>query len=294
MVPAVNGALSILNSAYKHAGPQLESFVITSSFAAVSDPSKRPYTFTAADWNTWAEAEHKKLGSDTPPTVLYPASKAAAERAIWDFRDEHKVCTCSPHSNRYCGTNCHKPPFAITSINPAVVTGPPVQPPSSPTNLNETLKPVWGLFSGSVTTIPPAIGSAGYIDVRDVSAMHVWATEHPKQANGQRYLMAKGRGVPQAIADILRRRFPERKGVMPEGTPGEGYVPGYDWPEGGARLDMEPAKQALGREMVGFEESVLDTVAMFQKVYGKELGEGEGEEMKGNELKMGVTDGKVP
>lgn len=98
VVPAVNGAVSILNAAYKHAGPQLESFVTTSSFAAVSDPSKRPYTFTAADWNTWAEAEYKKLGSDTPPTILYPASKAAAERAIWNFRDEHKVSTCSAHS----------------------------------------------------------------------------------------------------------------------------------------------------------------------------------------------------
>ncbi len=99
VVPAVNGALSILNSAYKHAGPQLESFVITSSFAAVSDPSKRRYTFTAADWNTWAEKEHKRLGAETPSRILYPASKAAAERAIWNFRDEHKVLVLIPPYN---------------------------------------------------------------------------------------------------------------------------------------------------------------------------------------------------
>lgn len=80
--------------------------------------------------------------------------------------------------------------------------------------------------------------------------------------------------------------------MIPEGTPGEGYVPGYDWPEGGARLDMEPARQALGREMIGFEESVLDTVAVFQKVYGRELKELEGG-IRGDELKMRVADGKV-
>lgn len=109
--------------------------------------------------------------------------------------------------------------------------------------------------------------------------------------------MAKGRGVPQAVADILRRRFPERRGVILEGVPGEGYVEGYGWPEEGTRLDMRPAEEALGREPVGFEESIMDTVKVFETIYAKELkklAEGKGEEgMRGDELKTNVPDGEV-
>ena len=88
---AVAGAVGILTSAYKHAGPQLESFVITSSVAAILDPSKIPYTFTEADWNTYSYDKAKELGDQAPAGLLYQASKTAAERSIWQFRDEYKV-----------------------------------------------------------------------------------------------------------------------------------------------------------------------------------------------------------
>lgn len=87
ITPAVQGSLGILNSAYKHAGPKLESFVLTSSVAAVSDPSKKTHCFTEADWNEWAEPKAKSGES----SALYSASKTLAERAIWEFRDEKKV-----------------------------------------------------------------------------------------------------------------------------------------------------------------------------------------------------------
>ena len=90
-MPAVRGAVGMLESAFKHAGPQLESVVITSSVAAIYDPSKRPYTFTEADWNTWAEAKAKELGGEAPSSTLYPASKVAAEKAFWKFRDDNQV-----------------------------------------------------------------------------------------------------------------------------------------------------------------------------------------------------------
>ena len=88
---AVAGAAGILLSAYKHAGPQLESFVLTSSVAAIIDPSKKPFNFTEADWNTYSAAKAKELGEGAPGGLLYQASKTEAERAIWAFRDEYKV-----------------------------------------------------------------------------------------------------------------------------------------------------------------------------------------------------------
>ncbi|KAI4092849.1 MAG: hypothetical protein LQ344_003214 [Seirophora lacunosa] len=86
---AVAGAISILDSAIRHAGPRLSSFVFTSSFAACIDPqAPLPKTFTENDWNTWAEAEAKSkefeaLEDGAKGLVLYRASKTAAERAVW-------------------------------------------------------------------------------------------------------------------------------------------------------------------------------------------------------------------
>ena len=52
-----------------------------------------------------------------------------------------------------------------------------------------TLHPLWTIFSGPSTTVPAQIGLATYIDIRDVSAMHIWCVEHPTASNGQRYLL---------------------------------------------------------------------------------------------------------
>lgn len=91
IVPALNGTLSIIASAYSHAGPQFEAFVLTSSLAAINDPSKRPYNFTEADWNDWAEAKAKEEGDAAPGGLLYVAAKTVAEKALWKFRDDKKV-----------------------------------------------------------------------------------------------------------------------------------------------------------------------------------------------------------
>lgn len=80
-----------------YAGAQLKSFVLTSSFATSSDPSAAmPKTFTESDWNNWAEAkakskEFENLDAEAKAKVLYPASKTAAERAVWKWKDEEKV-----------------------------------------------------------------------------------------------------------------------------------------------------------------------------------------------------------
>jgi nucleoside-diphosphate-sugar epimerase len=98
---AIMGTLCALESANKE--PSVKSFVLMSSI-----PRDDDYTFTEADWNTVAEDAVKKLGKATPGPVIYSASKVAAERALWKFRDEHK------------------PKFTVTAINPwYVLTLPP-------------------------------------------------------------------------------------------------------------------------------------------------------------------------
>jgi nucleoside-diphosphate-sugar epimerase len=253
LLPAVNGNLSILNSALT-AGPQLTSFVLTSSIAAVSDKWRNPpdYALTEADWNTSGLTVARENFS---APVAYGASKAAAEKALWDWRAERN------------------PSFACAAICPGVVTGPPVTWPESPEELNETLKPVWRIYSGEVSdkegNMPPQIGGASYIDVRDTAALHIFAALNPEKSNGQRYLATNGKAPPQATADILRAKFPER--VIIVGEPGKGYVKDTYWfPVGAGESSAIASKayKAMGVQeggFIGFEKSILDTVEAFEK-----------------------------
>ncbi|KIV85434.1 hypothetical protein PV11_01130 [Exophiala sideris] len=242
--PAVDGTLSILNSAKAHAGPQLQSVVVTSSVAAVVDKWRLPsdHAYSEVDWNTSGEAVARE--TFTGP-VAYGASKAAAERALWEW------------------VTTHKPSFSVSAVNPGVVTGPPVSFPATPEKLNETLAPVWRIYSGD-KTLPPQIGGASYIDVRDVAVMHVWCIEHPEQANGQRYIMTNGKAPPQAAADLLREKFPNRDIV--QGTPGQGYRKDDYWfVEGEPSLVANKAYKALGVErFIRYDKSILDTVEAFE------------------------------
>ena len=156
---------------------------------------------------------------------------------------------------------------------PGVVIGPPVQPPANPDDLNMTLKPVWGILSGAHAgdrDLPPVIGTGSVIDVRDVSALHIWCAENPSDSNRQRYLITNGRATPQAIGDVLRRLYPSRKG-LPAEKPEKDYAPDYSWPKGGFSIQETKAKEVLGRDFIGFEKSIADTVEAFESFYARYL-----------------------
>ena len=274
VTPAMSGVTSILDSAHRCAGPQLQTFVLTSSIAAIADkwahPFFTPYAYTETDWNV--NGLQAATDNFTPP-VAYGASKAAAERAMWSFN------------------STHKPDFACVAINPGVVMGPPVLLPTSPAGLNLTLKPIWDIYTNSESLqgkLPPQIGGATWVDVRDVAEIHAWAATHPDEARKGRFLATNGQAPPQAIADLLREEFPERE--ILEGNPGQGYVAADDktseqsalqvsrfgkrwgWVIGGQSADAAKMRLVLGqdekeRELRGFRECVLDTVAVLEPAF---------------------------
>ncbi|KAG9231618.1 hypothetical protein BJ875DRAFT_468946 [Amylocarpus encephaloides] len=261
---AVAGNTSLLDSALK-AGPQLKSVVTTSSTVSVMDPKEEgsEYVFTEKDFASLALEESTKdrdAGRSTPSNRLYAASKTAADRTMWKFRDEKK------------------PSFAISSINPVVVVGPPAALAANPRDLNETLYPLYTVFSGSSPSLPADIGSASSVDVRDVAFAHLWALEHPSIADGERYIACSGKGTLQAAADTLRYAY---KGTSPadrviKGTPGKGYV-GYDektgkvsnikYPPGQVRVDGSKAERVMGFRYIPYEKSVADTAKIMERYF---------------------------
>lgn len=276
MAPAIGGVLSIIQSVYnenaKHGG-HIKSFVLTSSIAAIQDRWRFPpisaggtenRAYTEADWNTSGAAVARQSEIEGPflSPVAYGASKAAAEKTMWDFAAQYPQISDS---------------LSLSAINPGVVTGPPIVWPSSPAKLNATLLPVWAIWSGDAKTngnkLPPQIGAATYIDVRDVAALHVWCMEHPEESRGQRYLATNGKANPQACADVLRRLYPECSERIILGNPGEGYVVGtFGWPEDEPTAKATKAFKAMGvREFRSFEVSIKDTIDAFRQQW-PELG----------------------
>lgn len=97
VVPAIGGTNTLLTSALEQAGSQLEAVIITSSVAALWNPgTPEGYVTTEADENTWAIEAAKNVDADGIPeaqrgNIMYSASKAAALRAVREFRETQKV-----------------------------------------------------------------------------------------------------------------------------------------------------------------------------------------------------------
>ncbi|KAI0410000.1 NAD(P)-binding protein [Xylaria palmicola] len=248
---AVQGSLSILESSLKAAEKDggLESFVFMSSTSAVrmNINAPGPVVFTEADWNTSAEAEVREAGDSAFGHVIYAASKVASERAFWDWVKEKK------------------PPFEATALCPCWVAGPPLFLPSSSEDIPETTSFIWKVFSGQEFPPGPA-GYGTYMDVRDVARTTEWAASHPEISGGERYVIGGNGnvGVPQAAADILREAYPDRRHIIKEGTPGDGYLPGYAADPQGVSASSSKAINATGQGWIPYDKMVLDAAKVFE------------------------------
>ncbi len=96
--------------------------------------------------------------------------------------------------------------------------------------------------------------------------MTEWAASHPEIAGGERYIVGGNGnvGVPQAAADILRQAYPGRRNVIKEGTPGEGYRPGYAIDPEGANVNSSKAITATGQGWIPYDKMVLDAAKLFE------------------------------
>lgn len=109
---------------------------------------------------------------------------------------------------------------------------------------------------------------SGWVDVRDVARLVVFAVERPNEAGGERFLAAAHYAPAQAVADILREEYPERAkaGIIQEGTPGEGYNPDYRFPPK-IVYDGSKAVRATGQNYIPWRQTVLDTVESVKHLF---------------------------
>ena len=168
--PAVDGTLRALRAA-QAAG--VVRVILTSSTVAVINTRK-----------TGMQDESDWCDPDAPGTSAYALSKLRAERAAWDFVATH-------------------PEMRLTTINPGLVLGPPLDKHSG-----SSISLVTRLLRGRDPAVPRL--NFPTVDVRDVAEMHLRALQRPETA-GKRYLSVAGSVWMGDMARSLQAAYPQRK-----------------------------------------------------------------------------------
>lgn len=168
IVPARDGALRVLRAA-REGG--VKRVVLTSSFAAIGyghAPTDVPY-----DETSWTDL-------DAPGVTAYAKSKTLAERAAWDFVDQHGG-------------------LELTVVNPVGILGPALG-----SDYGTSLAVIADLLQGKLPLLPRV--SAGVVDARDIVDLHIRAMTN-ESAAGQRFVGTAGLMSLPDMAAILKQGF---------------------------------------------------------------------------------------
>jgi dihydroflavonol-4-reductase len=137
IAPARDGALRVLRAAHAN---NVDRVVMTSSFAAVG--YGHPPTDAPFDETDWTDL-------DGPGVAPYIKSKAIAERAAWDYVNEHGG-------------------VGLTTVNPVGIFGPVLGP-----DYSSSIQIIRGMLAGDMKLIPRM--ATNVADVRDVADLHLRA-----------------------------------------------------------------------------------------------------------------------
>ncbi|EJD07759.1 D-lactaldehyde dehydrogenase [Fomitiporia mediterranea MF3/22] len=239
--PAVKGTVGILESAMKHAGPQLKRVVVTSSVAAVHNPDAEGLQ-DESNWNEGSIANVREKGKDASLVDMYCASKSLAEKAAFDFVARNSVAIT----------------WDLATICPPFVFGPNLNEVHSPSDLGTSQAVFYeALLSKAKTLDELADFWAGWVDVRDVALGHVRALEVP-EAGSQRFIMTSGSFVWQDWLDAANAL--DMQGLdVPKGKPGSGKTFKYKF-----TFDSTKARNVLGIQFRDKLTTARDTIEDFR------------------------------
>lgn len=237
---AIEGTKNILNAVKVHA-PQVKHFVLTSSFAAVTDTSRRQdptYHVTEESWNPITHED-----ALTHPRKAYFGSKTFAETAFWKFIKEEK------------------PEYVATVVCPPFIFGPIEQQVDSVEQLNvagSNLHILNPLFVKKEDGFDFTAPTRTFIDVRDVALAHVLPLEKP-ELGGKRLVPISDYFTAQMALDVANDRFPQLRGIVPVGEPGTGYKRTTQV----MTYDVSKTTELLGFKYRPLNESIYDTLTSY-------------------------------
>ncbi|XP_039062925.1 phenylacetaldehyde reductase-like [Hibiscus syriacus] len=214
--PAVKGTLNVLRACAKV--PSIKRVIVTSSLAAVVLTGK-PLADDVVVNETWFSDPILCQKSKQ----WYMLSKTVAEKAAWEFSKENGI--------------------DMVSINPGMVSGPPLQP-----TVNVSLLPIVKLIGAE--TFSDA--TFRWVDVRDVADVHIHAFES-SSARG-RYLVTGKPMHSSEVLKILRELYPDLS--FPERmSDKKGFISAFP----AFQVSLEKVK-SLGVEFTPLEVSLKDTI----------------------------------
>ncbi|KAG6812984.1 hypothetical protein H0H92_014915 [Tricholoma furcatifolium] len=234
-VPAIDGTLNLLETAKKEAS--VKKVLFAGSIGSVVMTAKDPHKeiITPEDWNVISE---QLVNNTDDPMVgfhIYVSSKLLAEKAAWKFvKDE-------------------KPDFSLTAILPAVTLGPIHKSITSPPRQDVSL----GWLYDYIASPPRKTGASPaeitlFVHAYDVADLFV-ASLTSADADGQRIIALGVKSSYAAVADILRKAYPDRK--VPPADPNE---PAMAFPGAEViRFDTSLGAKLLGGKWRSLEEMVL-------------------------------------
>ena len=172
IAPAVEGTLRVLHAAH---AAEVARVVLTSSVAAILYRDKQGER--RRDETDWTDTTH-------PAATPYTASKTLAERAAWDFAEQH-------------------PEMKLTAINPGFVAGRPLDG-----NYGTSLAVIERFLSGKDPMVPDF--GLPVVEVEDVAAMHLAALD-TDESIGKRILAADRFVMMPELATHLAALHPSRR-----------------------------------------------------------------------------------
>lgn len=230
--PAICGTKGILKS-IKNNAPTVKRVVITSSFAAITQPEVHPAVYDESMWNP---VTYKEGVADRAKT--YRASKTLAERAAWAFMEEEK------------------PNFSLSTVCPPYVFGPPIHRPGTPAEINTSNLYFAMLMQGGWKERLPPTGTWLWVDVRDIALAHVKAME-VSEAGGKRFLITEGHFDMKDIAEIVQKNFTAYADKFPPELQSDKPDPLYGY-------DNSMSKKVLGLKYLPLENCVVDTIKVLE------------------------------
>jgi nucleoside-diphosphate-sugar epimerase len=238
--PAVKGTLSLLQSAHSY-GKNVKHVVVTSSSSTILDQTdESPRVYTEKDWNdkVYESVIQWKKGDHINGFLTYAASKIAAQQVLWNFQKETS------------------PKFTINVIIPGNTIGAAIPTPKSAKDIPGSPTWITAYFSGKATDVTTSNVNHHYVNVDDVGLAHVSAIERGSETNGEKFILISKSYSLQEVVDILRKRYPERKDIIVEGTPGKYTKPTQSIDGGKAARILSIKYKDLDTSLTEFIDSV--------------------------------------